>query len=58
MATTSISVHVIEGSSQGMAAISVYVPRVSCSCLLPLWETPQDQQVSLARGPIKLLLLP
>ena len=28
-----------------MAATSVFVPTVSCSCLLPLWETLQDQQV-------------
>ena len=33
-------------------------PSVSFSCLLPLQEAVQDQQVSLAQAPFKLLLLP
>ena len=41
-----------------MVAASVYVPRVSCSCRLPLWETLHDQQVGLTQLPIQLLLLP
>ena len=41
-----------------LASNSVYVPRVSCSCLLPLWEILQDQQVGLTQAPFKLLLLP
>ena len=41
-----------------MAATGVYVPRVSPSCLLPLQETFQDQQVGLAQAPFKLLHLP
>ena len=36
----------------------VYVPRVSSSCLLPLQEVLQDQQVRLMQVPSKLLLLP
>ena len=28
------SVHVAEGHIQGMAATSIYIPRVSCNCLL------------------------
>ena len=39
-----------------MAAASVCVPTVSPSCLLPLWEAPQDQQVGLTQSPFKLLL--
>ena len=41
-----------------MATASVYVPRVSCSCFLPLQEALQDQQVGLTQAPFKLLLLP
>ena len=41
-----------------MAATSVYVPRLSSSCLLPLWEAVQVQQVGLTQAPFKLLLLP
>ena len=37
---------------------SVCVPRVSPSCLLPLWETLQDQQVGPRQASFKLLLLP
>ena len=43
--------------SQNCSA-SVSVPRVSSSCLLPLWETLQDQQVDLTQAPFKWLLLP
>ena len=38
-----------------MASASYYVPRVSTSCLLPLQETLQDQQVGLTQGHFKLL---
>ena len=41
-----------------MAATRARVPRVSCSCLLPPWETLQDQDVGLTQVPFKLLLLP
>ena len=40
-----------------MPSTSVYVPRGSSSCLLPLWEALQDQQVGLTWGPFKLLPL-
>ena len=36
---------------------SVYISRVSASCLLPLLEALQDQQVSLTQAAFKLLLL-
>ena len=39
-----------------MAAVSVCVPRMNFSCLLPLQETLQDQQVGLTQAPFKLLL--
>ena len=39
-----------------MAAASIYVPSGSPSCLLPLLEAPQDQQVGLTKAPFKLLL--
>ena len=41
-----------------MAAAHVFVLKVSCSCLLPLPETLQDQQVGLIQDLFKLLLLP
>ena len=41
-----------------MAAASVFVPRMSSSCLLLLWETRHDQQVGLSQAPFKILLLP
>ena len=40
-----------------MVATSVYVSRVSSSCLLPFWETLQNQQVGLTQTSFKLLLL-
>ena len=57
MALDSTNVHVVEQVPK-MSAASVYVPRVSCSFLLPLQEILQDQQVSLTQAPFKLLLLP
>ena len=36
-----------------MAAAKVYVHRVSSSCLLPLWEAHQDQQLGLTQAPCK-----
>ena len=41
-----------------MAVTSIYVPRVSSSCLLSLWEALQGQQIRLTQAPFKLLLLP
>ena len=41
-----------------MAASSLCVPRVSCSCFLPLQEILQIQQVGLTEAPFKSLLLP
>ena len=41
-----------------MGAGSIYVPRVRSSCLLPLWEALQDQQVGLTQAPFTLRLLP
>ena len=42
-----------------MSVSSVCVPSVCSSCLLPFWETLQDQQqVGLMQTPFKLLLLP
>ena len=38
-----------------MVAISVYVPRRSPSCLLPLLESLQDQLVGLTQAFFKLL---
>ena len=40
-----------------MADASVYVPRVSSSHYLHLWEAPQDQQVGLTQAPFKFLFL-
>ena len=40
-----------------MAAAGIYVPRVNFSCLLPLQEALQDQQVDLTHVPFNLLLL-
>ena len=37
---------------------SVYVPRVSHNCILPLQDTLQDQKVDLAQASMKLLLFP
>ena len=41
-----------------MAVTSVYDPRLSATGLLPLWETHQNQQVSLTQASLKLLFLP
>ena len=41
-----------------MTVTSIYVPRVRSSCLLPLWEALQDQQVGLTQASFKLLILP
>ena len=40
-----------------MASASVCVSRGSCSCLLPLGEALQDQQVGMTQAPFKLLPL-
>ena len=39
-------------------AVPVSVLRMSSSCLLPLPEILQDQQVGLTQAPLKSLLLP
>ena len=41
-----------------MAAASVCFPGASASCLLPLLETCQHQQIDLTQALFKLLLLP
>ena len=41
-----------------MAAANVCVPIVISSCLPPLQEALQDEQVGLTQAPSKLLLLP
>ena len=41
-----------------MAAVSIYVPRMSPSCHLPLREAVQNHQVGMTQVPFKLLLLP
>ena len=41
-----------------MAATCVFVPWLSSSCLLPLWEALHYQQMGLTQAPFKLLLLP
>ena len=58
MVPTSTSVHMVEKELPRMAAISVNIPGVSCSCLSPPWETLQtgSQQIDLAQAPMKLLL--
>ena len=40
-----------------MVATGVFVPRVSCNCLLPLWKNLQNQQLDLTQVPMKLWLL-
>ena len=57
MAFASASIHVVEQVPK-MAVASVYVPRVSCSCLLSLQKILLDQQVILTQASIKLRLLP
>ena len=58
MVPTSTSVHMVEKELPRMAAISVNIPGVSCSCLSPPWETLQtgSQQIDLAQAPMKMLL--
>lgn len=40
-----------------MSSASVYVPQRSSSCLQPIWETLQGQQVGLTQAPIKLVFI-
>ena len=58
MVPAKTSVHTVEKELPRMAAISVNVPGVSCSCLSPPWETLQtgSQQIDLVQTPMKLLL--
>ena len=39
--------------SSPVTATSVYIHRMNPSCLLPLWEALQDQQVDLTQAPFK-----
>ena len=41
-----------------MDSTSLYVPRVSSSCLLTLQEAPQGQKIDLTQASFKLLLQP
>lgn len=52
MTLASTSVHIVVGAPQ-TAAASVCIPRMSSSCLLPLWEALQEQQVSQIQDPFK-----
>lgn len=58
MVPAKTSVPTVEKELPRMAAISVNVPGVSCSCLSPPWETLQtgSQQIDLVQTPMKLLL--
>ena len=58
MVPAKTSVHTVEKELPRMAAISVNVPGVSCSCLSRPWETLQtgSQQIDLVQTPMKLLL--
>ena len=51
------SIHMVERAPRNDCH-QCRVPRVSSSCLLPLREALQDQQVGLIQAPFKLLLLP
>lgn len=57
MVLASSNVHVVEWTPPKMAAAGVCVPRMSCGCLLRLWETLQDQQVGLPQATVKWQLL-
>ena len=41
-----------------LAATSVCIPKVGCSCLIPFQGSLQNQQGGLIQAPFKLLLLP
>ena len=56
MTFASTIVHEVEELPK-MTASRVYVPRMSCSCLLHVQKTLQDQQIGLTQAPTKLLLL-
>ena len=56
MALASTSVHVVDGAPQS-GCFQCLCPQGKSSCLLPLWEALQDQQVSLTQAPFRLPLL-
>ena len=56
MVLANTSVFVVVRAPQ-ISVTSMYVPRVSSSCLLPLQESLQDQQMGLTQAPFKLLPL-
>ena len=55
MAVASASVHMVEGAPQN-GRFQCRCPQGESSCLLPLWEALQDQQLPLTQAPFKLLL--
>ena len=57
MVFASVSVHLGERVSNH-GCHQCLVSKTSCSCLLPLPEALQDQQLCLTQAPFKLLLLP
>ena len=57
MAVASASVHMVEGAPQN-GRFQCRCPQGESSCLLPLWEALQDQQLPLTQAPFKLLLQP
>ena len=57
MALASTSVHVVDGAPQS-GCFQCLCPQGKSSCLLPLWEALQDQQLPLILAAFKLLLQP
>ena len=57
MALVSTSDHVVEAALQN-GCFQCLCPQGESSCLLPLWEALQDQQLPLVQAPFKLLLQP
>ena len=57
MMLSSKRVHMVEQAPKN-SCHQCHVPRVSSSCLLPVWEALHDEKVGLTQDPFKLLLLP
>ena len=57
MSPTSAGISVGEWNSPQMVATSISVPRRFPSCLLPVWEALQDQQLGPTQVPFKLVPL-
>ena len=55
MAVATASVHEVVGALQN-GYFQCLCPQGESSCLLPLWEALQDQQLPLTQAPFKLLL--